>query len=238
MTNALNIGNVALPGDGYPSLYGFSIPVLNGLEGAYLFGEGVSQMSRNYAPGKPNATVVGTPVSGQGFATFSETGYLNTGIIEGPDMTMITVCRDGTGLSDAAPGYMGNNFSTAGGGMAIVIGNATNLRGTNIRAGALEFINVTGNPLNFTAQCLRARNLAPTSFDNMSSGVSLSSSSSGVRTLDTTNPILIGRIPSNAFKGSNDQILAMVYSRAITDTEVSQLTLWAREYCAAKGFSV
>jgi len=239
MSNALNIGNISLPGDGYPSIFGFKIPVTTGLEGAYLFGDGAGQFSRNYAPGKPNATVIGSPSSGSGYGVFSENGYLDTGISETADMTIITVARDSTGFVDPVPGYVGNNFSIASGGVAIYIGSPTTLRGNAIKNGAVDYVNVSGDPAVFTAQCLRARSAAASSFTNMTSGSTASSANTtGTRTVDSSNKIWIGRLPANTFKGINDQVLTLIYSRAISDAELNQIATWLRSYCASKGISV
>lgn len=239
MSNALNIGNIALPGDGYPSIFGFKIPVTDGLEGAYLFGDGVGQFARNYAPGKANAKVVGSPSSGSGYAMFSELGYLDTGIAETAEMTIITVARDSSGFVDPVPGYVGNNFSVSAGGVAIYIANTTTLRGNAIKNGAVDYVNVTGDPATFIAQCLRARSGAASSFTNMTSGVTASSANTtGTRTIDASNTIWIGRLPATAFKGLNDQVATLIYSRAISDSELNQVATWLRSYCASKGISV
>lgn len=248
MSNALNLGKIVLPGDNYPSIHGFSIPVTSGLEGAYLFGDGLGQVARNYAPGKAQASMVGAPVAYSGYCNFGADGYIDTGIAETADMTLITVCRDSTGsLSDPVPGYIGNNSSITGGGVAIFGGATENqLRGSNVKintavtpaAPGVEFLQVAGNPFAFTGQVLRARNAAPSSFENASTGAKLFSTGSGVRVVEKTYPILIGRIPSNTFKGLNDQVAALVYSRALSDAELDQVMAWLRSYCVSKGVSI
>lgn len=247
MSNALNLGNIVLPGDNYPSIFGFNIPVTSGLEGAYLFGDGSGQVARNYAPGKANAAIVGTlaPV-GAGFATFSDAGYINTGISETAEMTLITVSRDSTGTADPIPGYIGNNFSVAGGGTTIISGSPTTLRGSCVKINAtltppaadVEFISAAGNPATFTAQSFRAKNAAPSLMNNLSTGLQVVSTNSGVRVLETNYPIWIGRIPSNSFKGFNDQVAALVFSRALGDAELALLMTWLRGYCASKGIAI
>ncbi|MFJ5180031.1 hypothetical protein ACIP61_01220 [Pseudomonas fulva] len=238
MANTLNLGNIILPGDQYPSLFGFSIPVVEGLEGAYLFGDGKPQINRNYAPGKKDATIVGSLVSGNGFATFSENGYLVSGIAEAAEMTILLVSRDSTGQADPAPGYIGNNFSLAGGGFVIYgSSGATVLRSNTVREGASDILNVPGDPTAFTMQCLRIRNTGNI-FTNLTSQISVTSTNVKARTIDSSNSVWIGRIPSPGFKGLNDQMAALVFSRSITDDEVTKMASWLRAYCLSKGVSL
>lgn len=240
MSNALNLGSIVLPGDNYPSIHGFNIPVTSGLEGAFLFGDGVAQMGRNYAPGKPDATVVGAPVSGAGFGVFNEFGYLNTGISETAEMTIITVCRDSSGLVDPKPGFIGNHLDVPLGGVAIFTATETLFRGQNVKNNLSDYCSVSANGTvaTFTPLAFRVKNNATSLLTNLTSGAAAGSASSGARTVDSANKILVGRIPSEGFKGLNDQVAALIYSRAITDAELTSMTVWLRKYCASHGIVV
>lgn len=234
MSNALNIGNVALTGDSYPALLGFSIPVVDSLEGAFLFGDGVAQMTRNYAPSKADAKTVGTLRTGVGYALFDETGYLNTGIMEAQEMTIVCIGRS-EGVSN--PAYLGNNLSIVGGGFGLMP-QSSGFRGTSIRNAAVESLNVAGDYKNFSAMALVLKQSAPNVATNLSTGVSVAGASSAARTLEKVNPILIGRLPSNAFKTPNEQVAVLIYSKALSDAELTSVYRWAREYAAEKGFAV
>ncbi len=235
MTNALNLGDVTLPGETYPSLFGFSIPVTSGLEGAYLFGEGASQMPFNYAVDKPDATVIGAPGAGSGFATFSENGYLDTGIAETAEMTIITVCRDNTGTGDPVPAFVGNHLNTTLGGVAIFHNNTgLQAQAQAVKANASDVAAVAlANGYTWAMLAHRPKNAAPSLMANLTTGASGSSPSSGARTVYAA-PIWIGRIPNNSYKGLNDQVACLIYSRALSDVELNQVSAWLRSYCASK----
>lgn len=237
MSNALNIGNVTLPGDNYPALLGFSIPILDSLEGAFLLGDGIAQMTRNYAPSKADAKAVGTLRSGAGYAILDESGYLNTGIMETAEMTVIAVGRAPDGTISTNPAFVGNNLNTGTGGFGL-FPNATGAQGTSIRGGALERIQVTSRYQDFTALSHRLKATTPNIVNNLSSGESKLGASSAARTLEKTNPILIGRLPSSAFKTTNEQIVVLIYSKALSDTELATVYAWVRSYAADKGFAV
>ncbi len=237
MSNALNIGNVMLPGDNYPALLGFSIPILASLEGAFLLGDGIAQMTRNYAPGKADAKAVGILRTGSGYAILDETGYLNTGIMETAEMTAITVGRAPEGTVSTNPAFLGNNQNTSTGGFAI-FPNSLGAQGTSIRAAALERIQVTGRYQDFTAVSHRLKETTPNIVNNLSSGERVLGASSAARTLERSNPILIGRLPSNAFKTTNEQVLVLIYSKALSDTELATVYSWIRAYAAEKGIAV
>lgn len=235
MSNAFNIGEVVLPGDFYPSIFGFTVPVRDGLEGAYLFGDGVTQIPKNYAQDKPDATVVGALSVGAGYATFNETGYLDTGITETADMTVITVARDSTGSADPAPGLIGNFIDATRGGLAISTNGATGYRATEVKDSTLRSIPILAAQENFTIQALRARNLKTSSLKNLTSGDETIGSSTAARTVYSAGTIWIGRIPNTGFKGFNDQVAALIFSRALTDAELDLVAAWLRGYCASKG---
>ncbi|KEX91598.1 hypothetical protein HA62_23365 [Pseudomonas putida] len=237
MSNALNLGSIVLPGDNYPSIFGFNIPVTSGLEGAYLFGDGLNQVGRNYAPGKSNAMVSGGPVAGGGFASFGS-GYLNTGISETADMTIISVCRDSSGFADPQPGFVGNNISLVAGGVALATGSGgAALRGQAVKDALSDYATVAATTSNFVLVAYRARSSVASQISNLTSGVSAVAASTGVRTIDPS-PILVGRLPSLNFQGPNDQAVCLIYSRALTDAELSLVAAWVRGYCTSKGITV
>lgn len=238
MSNALNLGDIQLPGDNYLSLFGFNIPVTSGLEGAYLFGDGVSQAPKNYAPGKANAAVVGSLVAGANFITMSEAGYIDTGIAETADMTILSVFRDSTGTSDAQPGFVGNHSTLALGGVALIYSSAgANISGQAIKAQASDFASTPWSMASFTMVAYRPRGSAVSQISNLTTGSSGQSSSTAARTL-SAQPIWIGRIPSNSFKGLSDQVACLIFSRALSDSEINTLAVWLRAYCASKAINV
>ena len=240
MSNALNLGSIVLPGDGYPSIFAFQLPVLTGLEGAYFFGDGLSLINKNYAPGKANATIKGAPVLGaNGGVEFSLNNYLDTGIADVPNLTVLSVFREtlGTGSANAC-GIIGNNLSLATGGIGVyrnAIG--TTVSCTTIKGGALENAVATIVPGGYTAIALRAKDSAVSVSNNLTLGTTFTGALSGARTL-TPQPMLIGRLPNASFSTVHEQLMALVFSRAISDAELDLLSAWMKKYCASKGYTV
>nr|WP_312622601.1 hypothetical protein [Pseudomonas juntendi] len=231
MSNALNLG-VSLPGEGYPSIYGFEIPVVSGLTGAYLFGEGLSMLGYNYAPGMPDASVIGTPTVGNGFASFGAAAYLQTAAEESANMTIFTVAR-ASGSSGLA-GLVGNFGSSLGIilyadlSLKYAIGNAQRSAegGANLPEANLASFQIYG---------FRAPAAAGSLVKNYSRGASIVSANGAGRVVSTVGPLRVGRSYSGSPTQPNDQVLALIYNRALTDVEMDSVAAWARRYCVAKG---
>lgn len=240
MANALNLGSVVLPGSNFLSIYGFNVPVKAGLEGLFLFGDGASHVARNYAPGKANAITVGVPQAFNGYTTFSEAGYLETGIAETAEMTIIDICRDSTGIIDPRPGFVGNYVDLAVGGVAIFPVNDNAFRAQSVKNQANDYSNVNARDTiaTFAPLALRARNNTPSLLRNMATGLEGASNSSGVRTVNAGRAIQIGRIPIDGYKGLNDQVACVIFSRAITDQELFLMTQWCKGYCVSHGHNI
>lgn len=234
MANALNLG-VALPGDGYPAMSGFEIPVISGLAGAYLFGEGASMLGYNYAPGMADAVVVGTPVIGAGYASFGADAYLQTAVAEAADMTIFSVARS-SGSSGLA-GLVGN-FGTSLGIIMyleltnrLVIGNAqrTSDGGANLGESNISKFQIYG---------FRAPAAAASLQKNYSRNASAVSSNATSRVISSVGPLRVGRSYAGSPTQAHDQVLALIYSRALSDAEMDSVAAWARKYCASKGIVV
>ncbi|TKD32606.1 hypothetical protein [Azotobacter chroococcum] len=241
MSNVLNLGNIILPGGGYPSIYGFKIPVIDGLEGCFLFGDGEEMIAKNYAPGKNNATVIGTPTAGSASAVFDGDNYLQTDIAEEADMTLISVARDPTfSAGDEFGALIGNNFAVANGGVALWLNNNPAANANAIKGGASDSVAISLNTGVFGLYSYRAKSGAPSTLHAMTTGQSATSASSGARTLDNARTLRIGRIgsESESYKGQNEQLLALIFSRALSDEEQAAIAAWARSYCTSKGITV
>lgn len=244
MSNALNLGSVVLPGDGYPSIHAFQIPEVAGLEGAFFFGDGLSLIGKNFAPGKPDATVKGSPVKGAfGGIELGLNNYIDTGIVDSANMTVISVFRDipATG-NTVKSGLIGNNLSLATGG----IGMYRNENGLTVSGTSIKLVGTTPTLENasvnivsgaYTLMALRARNLAASTSNNLTSGALANGSLTGARTIGP-NSIWIGRLPNASFSSTHEQLMAMVFSRALTDVELNLVAAHAKKYCASKGFTV
>lgn len=235
MANALNLG-VALPGEGYPAMSGFEIPVVAGLSGAYLFGEGGSMLGYNYAPGMPDAVVVGAPAIGAGFASFGPDGYLQTAVAETADMTFFSVGRS-LGADGLAP-LVGNFGSSIG--LIMYLDVAGRLAIGNAQRTAAGGANLGGevNIAKFQIYGFRAPAAAASTQKNYSRNATAVSSNATARVVSSVGPLRVGRSYSPLASQINDQVLALVYSRALTDSEMDSVAAWARKYCASKGINV
>jgi hypothetical protein len=237
MSNALNLGDIALPGTGYLSLYGLQIPVLNGLESACLMGDGVVSAAKNYAAGKADFTIVGNPIVGSGFLTLGSTGYIDTGVTEVAEMTTVNVYRVPNPVT-ANAGIVGNWVNSASGGIAVWTSSNTTFSASAGKAGAVDVMNLNQSSGSFHAIAVRARSGAVSDFNDLVTGAKGLSSSAAVRTVDATRKMRVGALYNPGYQTPNDQILSLIYSRALTDVELITTMAWARRYCAAKGITV
>jgi len=237
MSNALNLGDIILPGSGYPNLFGFNFPVLGGLEGLFLLANG-EDPKKNYAPGKPDATVIGSPVVSSAFTTFGGANYLDTGIAETAEMTFIMAVRDA--VSGAVNvGYAGNFFASPNFGVAIyspIAGGQlqamADRTGSSSGAGSLVAADLT------TFKMFSYRIASDKSrLKNLTTGV-ISESVSGAREVSGSGPILLGRLPLSGYSETHDQGFAAILSRALTDAELTLIEAWGRSYMDAQGITV
>ncbi|MBF8765324.1 hypothetical protein IR009_08810 [Pseudomonas putida] len=243
MTNALNIGNVLLPSEGFPSIYAFQLPVLDGLEGAFFFGDGLALINKNFAPGKKDASVKGAPELGaNGGVKLGINNYIDTGIVDSDNMTVVSVFRDiaETGTT-VKSGIIGNNLSLVTGGIGLYRNESgVSISGTAVKtptgggANALETANVAIVSGAYTIAALRARSGATSTTTNFTSGSSGNGALSGPRVLGPNN-IWIGRLPNGGFTSTHEQMLAMIFSRSLTDAELNRVAAHARAYCVSKG---
>lgn len=236
MSNALNLGNIILPGDGYPSLFGFQIPVVSGLEGAFLLGDGEAMLGKNYAPGKSDGVVIGTPTANSGYAAMSGSGYIDTGISETDALTLFAVLRDSSGTVDMAPGVIGN-YVSGNSGASLYMG-ADYIRSGLARTGTTDGVSTGINPAIFSLVSARGATGIATRVKNWTAGSENSGTAITDRALNTAQTLKIGELPNASFAGPIDIGLAMIYSRVLTDVEMDQMAAWARSYCAAKGITV
>jgi hypothetical protein len=233
----LNLGDVKLPGTGYLSLFGFQIPVLAGLEAACLMGDGVARAAKNYAPGKADFTVVGAPVAGAGFLTLGAAGYIDTGVTEVAEMTTINVYRVPNPVA-ANAGIVGNWVNSASGGIAVWTSSNTSFSASAGKAGAVDVMNLAQASGTFHAIAVRARTGAASDFSDLATGTKGLSAGTGVRTVDATRKMRIGALYNPGYQTPNDQVLSLIYNRALTDAELILSTPWLRKYCSAKSITI
>lgn len=235
MANYLNLG-ATLPGTGYRHIYEFTIPVLTGLEGAFLLGHR-GQVWRNSAPGKADATVIGaTPSTEAGYTTLNGSGYLQTDIAEEIEMTLIAVTYDPVGVGKI--GFIGNFYTAADGGIAMHADADDTVRVNAVRAATPtnSVVDATAGVPNLVG--FRSFASATSQLRNYTTGDDAAATSTGSRTVDTSRNIRIGSLPAAAYSTDGKMGLAMIYSRALSDLEMTNVTDWARAYMDAQGVTV
>lgn len=235
MTRAFDIGPADLPGTGYLPMAAFQIPVISGLKGAFLFGSGLDVASLNWAAGGNDAAVIGSPTVGNGFLTFDLNAYLQTDIAETAAQTFVIVARR---PADAAVGYIGNYGGSVAWGVSLYSSAGTSLmNSTSSRGGAAGGIGVSGTVADFGLYALTVPATGQSRIDDLTEGTA-NLAASGSRTINGGGAHRIGRVYSGTFAGQTDQVLAMIYDRALSDAERLAVADWARIYAASVGITV
>lgn len=239
MPFAYDIGDAALTDGGFPTIAGFTIPVIAGLEGCYIFDGQPGDLGRNYASGRPAASVIGAPVVDGKSARFSGSAYLDTGISETGSMSIIVVAKASTppGTGNLAS-LFGNYNSNSAGGIGMWMQEPTLVRTNAIKDGASDLLNVSCTTSNYALLAYRVRSGGYSRLINFTNGDDVQSSGTGVRTLDVTRTLRVGRFYNTSYQAANDQMLCLIYSRLLSDLEVQSVVAWVREHCTRKGVVV
>ena len=236
-----------------------SPPVTRGLEGWFCFDTDISRIGLNRAPGKPDATIVGSPTVFSSYARFTGLShYLNTGINETADMTILVVGKAANAIPAGAaatgdattPMYCGTFFGPG----TIVDGYpSTTGIGLHHNAPAVQVLTAgrsSGAGLTTSAQAQIAADV-PTAWG-------LRVGRTGKDTLNFTenlttnksqaNPTSTIRVPSNKtlrigggymnFAAQVDISQIVIYSVALTDGEINQIATLMRKRAARLGISV
>jgi hypothetical protein len=231
MANALNLGDIVLPGSGFPDFDTFSIPVWGGLAGAFLFKKGLS--AENKVPDSVAAAIVGTPTSGAGFASFTGTSYLQTEIPDGSEMTIIVGCRNVSGPVAYAGNYMGATL----GGQTIFSGALkTGISVNGARgAGADGQAALTELPVGWGCYAARIPAVGKNEVHDMFRGTKVLSAGSGNHII-SAEKIRVGSAKTAGFEaGACDLSFALIYNRAVSDAELTSIRDWAHGYMKDSG---
>lgn len=236
MSNALNLGDVALPGGGYLSLFGLKIPVTSGLEGAFLLGDGIESCAKNYAEGKADAKIVGSPVDSGTYTKFGGGAYIDTGVPETAAQTLIAVGRVGAAVPANTEARFLTTLSSPGAGSRLYQASKTAINvnaAKNNAADSLGLLRAADDTMHLVVARTSSSSLLV--LNDKTIGTTASSTVTGLTRTVSPRNFEIGSSPVAA---STEMLLAMVYSRVLTDPEVESVTAWARNYAQSKGFSV
>lgn len=236
--NTFNIGNVVLPGDGYPPLAAFKIPVTLDLVSALFLGHGKSLITKDFAPGGGRADIFGSPVAAAGYTSLSGTSYLQTKAVETAAMSFLIVARK----TDAAlsSGFIGNLIQGTPGGIGIYSNaNADSVMANASRAGTTSGVTaaVPATPTAWGMYSLVVPATGQMRLRNHTTGAGASNASSAAREVKGGR-INVGGIPYSTIQGPNQMSLPFIWKRAISDTELDQMVAYARALVASVGITV
>ncbi|MBK4216139.1 hypothetical protein JJJ17_09395 [Paracoccus caeni] len=116
-TRVLDIGNIALPGTGYPPLAAFKIPFRPQLAGAFFLGSGREVGLTDWSGKTSGAVAVGSPLWEEGYAELSGANYLQTGVPETTFMTLVACVRS---LTNSESAFIGGWGGPGNAGVALV----------------------------------------------------------------------------------------------------------------------
>lgn len=213
-------------------------PILSGLLGWYFLGDDLAASQKNWAPGGGDLTVTGSPVYGAGYATLSGTNYFDTGYVDPAEFTLLAVAK-GTNTTSA---YV-SSFLNSSSEYAMINAGATNL----FRAGG--YFGAAGNfqrtSVNTYSDLNRFEFIAGTGENAPQqlsfywprvAEVTAGSAPANARTSGVRN-ILLGRA-HGTFLVASDMAFAGVYSRALSEAEISSIYSHLQTVMGARGISI
>lgn len=233
-------------------------PVTRGLEGWFTFDTDVSRFGFNRAVGKPDASVIGSPVAYATHGRFKGlSNYLLTQIAETNELTIIVVGKAVNAIPAGAsstgdantPFYAGNHrgevmtpgYTTAY-GSAIYHNKPTATTGGGNRdngsGGSSNFsIDLTGEePINWGIRTLRIAPDGVDSITNSTRGVKQTRTTATTRVL-SANKMQVGS-GTTGFAAEVDISAVAFYSVALTDAELASVVSAMRKRMTRLGITV
>ncbi len=226
------------------------LPVMSGLQGFFLPHESASKAAKNWAIGKDDGVVVGSPTYAAGYASLESNGvaYIETPVVESPEMTIMFAGRGTTDSStnDLTPIFVSSRTAAAAlGGLGGI-----QLYPNSPSVQRVYFSqwdgSVSQSPIAFVSsyspnswQFISARVTATTArIRNLTTGaIGADLALSGSRN-PGSGKIRIGSMIDATWKGKSDAALCGLYNRALTDAEEVSMYNWAKTYLATKGVAV
>lgn len=226
------------------------LPVMSGLQGFFLPHESPSKAAKNWAIGKDDGVVVGSPTYAAGYVSLesNSVAYIETPVVETPEMTILFAGRGTTDSStaDLTPVFVSSRTAAAAlggaGGIQVYADTASRQRVyfSQWDGGSAQnaIASVNSYSIN-TWEFISARVTATTArIRNLTTGVI----GADLVLSGTRNPgsgkIRIGSMIDATWKGKSDAALCGLYNRALTDAEEVSMYNWAKTYLATKGISI
>lgn len=228
----------------------FIPPVTRNLEAWHFLNSDVSKAATNYALGKPNAVVVGSPLEFSEYIQFKgQSNYLQTEVAETATQTIFSVIRTKDTLVDLdhLPAFYGNYRSLTNGGSYLVMpAGGTTLTKVACRFTDVGKITVTSSPVSLASPSAVDFGEWSIIVDITRSGVNAiqnpTKSANAART-DTTygrkvspEPYRVGSIyeASSLWRGTADMALWAHYSTELTESEIAAVVARIRAYMSQR----
>ncbi len=246
----INIGSIV----GESKFYKFAAKVPLGLEGAYFFGKDASLLEHNFAPNKNAPKLIGHPELFDGYARFKGLkNYIDTGIQETEELTCFIICKttetEFTSTKNR-PMFFGTYKSPRQDTETLTYGvslytdainkltfaNTILINDTESTTGGTSY--GTANIQQFALYGLRiARDKATLrDFTNNTTQYTSPMGQNKPRIV-TSGTFNIGS-GKTVFEGSCDISSMLIYSRALTDDELSIMAEQLRKNAARKGIII
>lgn len=230
----------------------YAAPVRRGLEAWHFLNTDLVKAARNYAPGKPNAKVIGEPTVQANFMQFkSLSNFLQTDVKESAAMTIFAVVRCVDTMVDDAhkPMFLGTFRSMAAdgsgetfgvslyaNGVTSLVGGAS--RGTSVADDTSSGAGLSGHDFTKFALIVQEVYAGPMQnrITNATAGVSATGSSSAPR-YPSAGVMRIGS-GYHQFSGAGEIAFAALYSVSLDADEIAAVVADIRRYMATRGVVV
>lgn len=235
IVHAHNIGNVSLPGIGYPPLGAFSIPYADRLGGAFFLGYGREIAAVNWAA-DTEVSFIGNPTFENGYAELDGANYIDTGVDETLATTLFVVFRE---ASSNSVGVFGNYGSptTVGTSLFVSSGSTTMSLNTGRIGGTGGVVTVGSDTSGWGIYSARIPATGQATLRNHVSGSASTSGASTDRELNGVGPLRIGALYSASFTGGSQVFAALQYSSDLTVAETLVVGTHLRQMAEAAGLT-
>lgn len=235
-------------------------PVMNNMTGWFMLGLDATQTVKNLAPGGSDATIVGTPVIRQSYATLGGSSYLQTNISETNAYTVLAVARLRDGVTsphggtilacDTLDAASSGGATKLGALLAILQDSATVLTGSVTNRGQYGVPSsqtiAQGVPtlaITDTSQWrLVAATVSATTLliEDLTAGTSASlpGSVNGFRMPNTSTPFRIGVDNGPNFNCAIDISEVVIYGRALATAEKASMHSFMQGFQSARGIVI
>lgn len=236
----------------------YSPPVRRGLEAWHFLNTSAAKGARNYAPGKPQARIVGTPGENAAFLQFKgERDFIQTEVAESAGHTFFFVARSSDTLADidTRPMFYGTYRSPAADGSGETFGvgawvhapgqiNQSGTRGNSNADDTSWGAALTNNDVATWALYVGIVDpgMQPHRLMNKTKGTQAATVVPTMPRFLSTGRYRIGSgyggTGYTAYKGTCEMALWACYSQVLTGTEIDAVVANVRAYMARRGITV